>query len=77
MTPSQVRYILGSPLIKDTFNQNRWDYNYRVKKGTEISNVKQITLFFAEEKLERIEHSADTRSADAAVESAAEESDDK
>ena len=26
MTRSQVRFILGTPLIADVFHQNRWDY---------------------------------------------------
>lgn len=31
MTRSQVRFVLGTPLIADTFQQNRWDYWYSVK----------------------------------------------
>lgn len=34
MTQSQVRYVLGSPMITDTFNANRWDYVYRLQTGT-------------------------------------------
>ncbi|HMX98654.1 MAG TPA: outer membrane protein assembly factor BamE [Agitococcus sp.] len=34
MTPSQVRYVLGSPMVTDTFNANRWDYVYRFTAGT-------------------------------------------
>jgi outer membrane protein assembly factor BamE len=26
MTRSQVRYVLGTPLLADEFHQNRWDY---------------------------------------------------
>ncbi|HMY82247.1 MAG TPA: outer membrane protein assembly factor BamE, partial [Agitococcus sp.] len=33
MTPSQVRYVLGSPMVTDTFNANRWDYVYRFTAG--------------------------------------------
>lgn len=28
MTKRQVRYLLGTPLIMDSFNQDRWDYYY-------------------------------------------------
>lgn len=34
MTASQVRYVLGSPMVTDTFNANRWDYVYRFGAGT-------------------------------------------
>lgn len=34
MTASQVRYVLGSPMVTDTFNANRWDYIYRFGAGT-------------------------------------------
>ena len=28
MSRRQVRFILGTPLVEDTFNQDRWDYLY-------------------------------------------------
>ena len=28
MTKSQVRFVLGTPLIQDTFHKERWDYVY-------------------------------------------------
>ena len=34
MTASQVRYVLGSPMVTDSFNANRWDYVYRFGAGT-------------------------------------------
>jgi len=33
MTQSQVRYILGSPVVNDTFQKDRWDYMYYFKGG--------------------------------------------
>jgi len=33
MTQNQVRYVMGTPLITDSFNKNRWDYLYRLKSG--------------------------------------------
>ncbi len=33
MTESQVRYVLGTPLVMDPFSSNRWDYVYYLKKG--------------------------------------------
>lgn len=34
MTPSQVRYVLGTPMITDTLNPRRWDYLYAYVPGT-------------------------------------------
>jgi outer membrane protein assembly factor BamE len=33
MTRSQVRFLLGTPVIADTFHQARWDYIYYFRKG--------------------------------------------
>ena len=51
LSKSQVRYIFGTPLVKDTFNQNRWDYVYSLKKGSEKTESKHITLFFVDGEL--------------------------
>ncbi|MCP4598755.1 outer membrane protein assembly factor BamE [Neptuniibacter sp.] len=52
MTESQVRYIMGTPLITDTFHQGRWDYLYSKKSGTDGSLVRErLTLMFSNGKL--------------------------
>ncbi len=33
MTRSQVRYILGTPMVSDPFDQQRWDYVYTFRRG--------------------------------------------
>ena len=33
MTRSQVRYLLGTPMVPDAFDNDRWDYVYYLKKG--------------------------------------------
>lgn len=55
MNKRQVRYIMGSPLIIDTFHQERWDYFYSIKKGGELKDQHRIALFFEQEKLIKIE----------------------
>lgn len=51
MTKAQVRYIMGTPLIADSFHQDRWDYYYQLKlgNGTEIRD--RLVLLFDEDKL--------------------------
>ena len=33
MTRSQVRYLLGTPMVEDIFDTQRWDYIYYYKRG--------------------------------------------
>ena len=33
MTRSQVQFLLGSPMVADSFHQDRWDYTYYFKQG--------------------------------------------
>jgi len=46
MTRSQVRYILGTPLLIDTFDQNRWDYYYSIKRPGRQEMRERITVYF-------------------------------
>ena len=33
MTRSQVQFLLGSPMIEDSFHPDRWDYTYYFQQG--------------------------------------------
>ncbi len=57
MTPRQVQYVMGSPMIADTFHANRWDYMYSLETGTGIQVKNQITLYFENERLAKIDDS--------------------
>ena len=46
MTRSQVRYILGTPLLMDTFDQDRWDYYYSIRRPGQKEMREKITVFF-------------------------------
>ncbi len=54
MTTKQVRYIMGTPLIVDTFNQHRWDYFYSLKKGKGDYQQKKLILYFKDNKLDSV-----------------------
>ncbi len=54
MTRSQVQFIMGSPMIIDTFHQERWDYLYRFQPGYGEAQKEHITLFFESGSLGRI-----------------------
>ena len=55
MEKRKVRFLLGTPMLIDTFNQDRWDYIYTYSQGGDTIEQRQITLFFEEDRLERIE----------------------
>lgn len=54
MSKRQVRFIMGTPLLEDTFNQDRWDYPYSVRNGTEQITASQVTVFFEGDSLVNI-----------------------
>jgi outer membrane protein assembly factor BamE len=51
MTPDQVRFVMGTPLLTDIFHQDRWDYVFRLKKnnGEIIESI--TTLYFKNNRL--------------------------
>ena len=51
MTESQVKFVMGTPLISDTFYPNRWDYFTSVTQGETTYTNQKITLLFEENKL--------------------------
>lgn len=56
MTRSQVRYLLGTPMVADTFNKERWDYIYYLKKGrTRHVDSRRVTVYFDGEKVARLD----------------------
>lgn len=46
MNKRQVLYIMGSPMLTDTFHPNRWDYLYSNQPGGEPRMQKKVSLFF-------------------------------
>lgn len=55
MTQSQVRFILGTPLIIDPFHNNRWDYIYRLEKEGRVVEKRRITVVFEDERLKLLQ----------------------
>jgi len=55
MTRSQVRFILGTPLIADAFHPNRWDYVYLTGKANNVHAQHKITIVFDGDKLKHVE----------------------
>ena len=56
LTKDQVRFLLGTPVLMDMFHANRWDYVYRLTKGStgEIEMRKFSTFYDANDRLVRV-----------------------
>lgn len=46
MTQRQVRFIMGNPLITDTFHARRWDYLYSIQPGGGARQQERVSLMF-------------------------------
>jgi len=50
MTKLQVRFLLGTPMIDDPFNKERWDYVYFLKLGRNDASFKRwVSVFFEDD----------------------------
>lgn len=54
MTKSQVRFIMGTPLIQDGFHGNRWDYAYQMRESGKITEQRRVILEFENELLKSV-----------------------
>jgi outer membrane protein assembly factor BamE len=57
MTRVQVRAVLGTPMIADPFETQRWDYVFYIKQGDRYTYKQQhvIVYFDSADKVERID----------------------
>ena len=61
----ETRSILGSPLVKDPFHANRWDYVYSLRDGaTGKVSQQRLSLFFENDLLIDIRHESNAISAE-------------
>ncbi len=57
MTRAQVRFLLGTPMLPDAFDRDRWDYLYSLDLGKGDKPMRQrLTIYFADDKVSRIEN---------------------
>jgi outer membrane protein assembly factor BamE len=59
MTRSQVRYLLGTPMVPDAFDKDRWDYLYYMRKGRlQKPDQRHLTVYFEDDKVARFDRSS-------------------
>ena len=53
MTKEQVKFILGSPVVVDAFDNDTWNYVYKLKSGQnkDLDQIKQFIINFSNDKL--------------------------
>ncbi|HEX4881215.1 MAG TPA: outer membrane protein assembly factor BamE [Porticoccaceae bacterium] len=51
MTRAQVRFVMGTPLVADTFAQNRWDYLYDLTQPSGKKLREQVSIHFDGDRL--------------------------
>ena len=54
-TRTQVRQILGTPLVMTVFRDDRWDYSYLFLRQGRVIEQRNFTVYFVDEKLARWE----------------------
>lgn len=53
MTRAQVRYLLGTPMVEDVFDTDRWDYVYYFKRGhIERPIESRVIVYFHDNKVQ-------------------------
>ncbi len=56
MTRSQVRFVLGTPMVADSFHDNRWDYVFYFRNGRSGETLRRhIVVYFDGDSVSRIE----------------------
>lgn len=51
MTKRQVIFVMGTPLVRDPYHQDRWDYIYNFQPGGGVRGQERISVFFFDDEL--------------------------
>jgi outer membrane protein assembly factor BamE len=56
MSRSQVQFLLGTPMIADSFHRDRWDYAYYLRRGRS-RDVEQrwLVVYFESDRVTKVE----------------------
>ena len=57
LTKQQVADISGTPVMRDIFHKDRWDYIYRLEARAKPVQQKRLTVWFNDGVVTRVEHS--------------------
>ena len=56
MTRSQVQFLLGTPMVSDSFHRDRWDYAYYYRRGrSPDADRRWVVVYFENDRVQRID----------------------
>ena len=56
MTRSQVQFLLGTPMVADSFHRDRWDYAYYFRRGRSPDLIQRwVIVYFENDRVARID----------------------
>lgn len=55
MTHSQVRYLLGTPMVPEGFDNARWDYDYYLNDHVHKPRRAHVTIYFVNDLVSRVQ----------------------
>jgi len=55
MTHSQVRYLLGTPMVPEGFDTARWDYDYYLNDHLHKPRHAHVTIYFVNDLVSRVQ----------------------
>lgn len=56
MSKDDVAILMGTSIISPTFNNDRWDYAYTWRRGSNALEIRHVSLYFSRGSLVHIEH---------------------
>lgn len=56
MSKNDAAILMGTSLLSPTFNNDRWDYAYTMRRGNGPLEIQNLSLYFSHGSLARIEH---------------------
>ena len=56
MSRSAVEFLLGTPMVADSFHKDRWDYPYYLKSGRSREIQRRwVIVYFQDDRVARVE----------------------
>jgi len=62
MTRSQVRFLLGTPVISDSFHEDRWDYLYYFRPGrSDNAERRWLIVWFDDNEVREVQRDVEAQ----------------
>ena len=58
LTRTQVMMVAGTPLIASAFHGDRWDYTFSLQRQGKAPQLRRISVFFTDDRMDRVESDA-------------------